>query len=54
MFPSSLIASQFNFKAKKYYELEDEKEKTVPKVDFNTTENKPTKTPAKKIAKKAK
>mgnify|MGYP002398021946 CR=1 FL=1 len=51
MFPSNLIASQFNFTAKKYYELEDQKEKSVPKVNFNTAENKTTKIPAKKIKK---
>ena len=43
MFPSNLLASQFNFTAKKYYELENEQEKSVPKVNFNTTDTKSTK-----------
>lgn len=52
IFPSNLLASQFNFTAKKYYELEDKKEKSVPKVNFNTTEKKAKKIPTKKITKK--
>lgn len=52
MFPSNLLASQFNFTAKKYYELEDKKEKSVPKVNFNTKDNTPTKKSSKKMNKK--
>ncbi len=35
MFPSSIIANMFNFKAGEFFELEDIKEKEVPKVDFS-------------------
>lgn len=35
MFPSSIIANMFNFKTGEFFELEDIKEKEVPKVDFN-------------------
>lgn len=35
MFPSSIIAGMFNFKAEEFFELEDVKEKEVPRVDFN-------------------
>lgn len=35
MFPSSIIANMFNYKAGEFFELEDIKEKEVPKVDFS-------------------
>ena len=35
MFPSSIIANMFNFKQGEFFELEDIKEKEVPKVDFS-------------------
>jgi len=35
MFPSNIIASMFNFQLKEYFELEDQNERTVPKVDFS-------------------
>ena len=34
MFPSNIIAGMFNFKAEEFFEIEDEKEKEVPKVSF--------------------
>jgi hypothetical protein len=36
MFPSNVIATMFNFKAEEFFELEDVKEKEVPKVDFSS------------------
>ncbi len=36
MFPSNIIANSFNFKAGDFFELEDESEKAVPKVDFSS------------------
>lgn len=35
MFPSNTIAGMFNFKEEEFFEVEDEKEKAVPKVDFS-------------------
>lgn len=35
MFPSSIIANMFNFKQREFFELEDIKEKDVPRVDFS-------------------
>ncbi len=35
MFPSNIIANMFNFKASEFFELEDEAEKAVPKVNFS-------------------
>ena len=35
MFPSNLIASTFQFKAEEFFELEDQGEKSVPKVNFS-------------------
>jgi LemA protein len=35
MFPSNIIAGMFNFKAEEFFEVEDEKERAVPKVDFS-------------------
>jgi len=34
MFPSNVVAQMFNFKQGEFFELEDEKEKEVPKVKF--------------------
>jgi LemA protein len=34
-FPTNLIASMFGFKPAEFFEIEDEEEKKVPKVDFN-------------------
>ena len=34
MFPSNIIAGMFNFKEEEFFEIEDEKEKEVPKVNF--------------------
>lgn len=34
MFPSNIMAGMFNFKAEEFFEIEDEKEKEVPKVSF--------------------
>lgn len=34
MFPSNIIAQTFNFKQEEFFEIEDEAEKAVPKVDF--------------------
>ena len=33
--PSNIIASQFNFEKKEYFELDSEEERETPKVDFN-------------------
>ncbi len=35
MFPSSIVAGMFNFKPAEYFEIEDETERTVPKVSFS-------------------
>lgn len=35
MFPSSIIAGMFNFKAGEFFELEDAAEREVPKVSFS-------------------
>lgn len=34
MFPSNIIAGTFNFKEEEFFEVEDEKERAVPKVSF--------------------
>lgn len=34
-FPTNLIASMFGFKPAEFFEIEEEEEKKVPKVDFN-------------------
>ncbi|MCK4678400.1 MAG: LemA family protein [Bacteroidales bacterium] len=34
MFPSNIIAGMFNFKEEEFFEIEDQTEKKVPKVDF--------------------
>ena len=34
MFASNIMAGMFNFKAEEFFEIEDEKEKEVPKVNF--------------------
>jgi LemA protein len=34
MFPSNIIAGMFNFKEEEFFEIEDQTEKEVPKVDF--------------------
>ncbi len=34
-FPSNLVANQFNFTMAEYFELENEADRAVPKVDFN-------------------
>ena len=35
MFPSSIIANSFNFKAEEFFEIEDAAERAVPKVEFS-------------------
>jgi LemA protein len=35
MFPSNIVAGMFSFKAEEFFEVEDQKEKEVPKVSFN-------------------
>ena len=35
MFPSSILANKFNFKPEEFFELEDVKERELPKVDFS-------------------
>lgn len=35
MFPSNIIAGIFNFKEEEFFEIEDQTEKEVPKVDFS-------------------
>ena len=35
MFPSNIIAGMFNFKQEEFFQVEDEKEKAVPKVSFS-------------------
>jgi LemA protein len=34
MFPSNIIAGMFNFKSNEFFQVEDQKEKAVPKVKF--------------------
>jgi len=34
MFPSNVIAGMFNFKQEEFFEIQDEAERAVPKVDF--------------------
>ena len=36
MFPSNIIAGMFNFKQEEFFQVEDEKERAVPKVDFTS------------------
>ncbi|MCK4905613.1 LemA family protein [bacterium] len=36
MVPSNIVAGMFNFKSEEFFELEDQKEKAVPKVDFSS------------------
>jgi LemA protein len=36
MFPSNIIAGMFQFKEEEFFEVEDEKERAVPKVDFSS------------------
>lgn len=35
MFPSNIVAGMFRFTEEEFFEIEDEKEKEVPKVSFN-------------------
>jgi len=35
MFPSNIVAGMFSFKTETFFELEDQAEKAVPKVDFS-------------------
>lgn len=35
MFPSSILASMFNFEKRDFFEIEDSTERDVPKVDFS-------------------
>ncbi len=35
MFPSNIVAGMFGFEQSEFFELEDKKEKEVPKVDFS-------------------
>jgi len=35
VFPSNMVAGMFNFKTEDFFELEDEAEREVPKVDFS-------------------
>ncbi len=35
-FPNSIVASMFNFEKAGFFEIEDEKDRAVPKVDFNS------------------
>jgi LemA protein len=35
MFPSNIVASMFNFKAQEFFEIEEPKDREVPKVDFS-------------------
>ena len=36
MFPSNIIAGMFQFKEEEFFEVEDEKERAVPNVDFSS------------------
>jgi LemA protein len=35
MFPSNILAGMFKFNAEEFFQVEDEKERAVPKVDFS-------------------
>jgi len=35
MFPSNMVAGMFNFKVEEFFEIEEEGEREVPKVDFS-------------------
>ena len=35
-FPNSIVAGMFNFEKAEFYEIEDESERAVPKVDFSS------------------
>jgi LemA protein len=35
MFPSNIIAGMFNFKEAEFFEIEENAEREVPKVDFD-------------------
>lgn len=35
MFPSNIVAGMFNFKEEEFFEIEDDTERAVPKVDFS-------------------
>ncbi len=35
MFPSNIIAGMFNFKEAEFFEIEEDAEREVPKVDFD-------------------
>ncbi|MBT3755332.1 MAG: LemA family protein, partial [Candidatus Cloacimonetes bacterium] len=35
MFPSNVIAGMYNFKENEFFEIENEVERAVPKVDFS-------------------
>ncbi|MBU0755771.1 MAG: LemA family protein [Planctomycetes bacterium] len=35
MFPSNVVAGMFNFEASEFFEIEDEQERSVPKVSFS-------------------
>ena len=35
MFPSNIVAGMFSFKEEEFFEIEDQKEKEVPKVNFS-------------------
>lgn len=36
MFPSNIVANMFNFRKSQFFELEDKKERAVPKVNFTS------------------
>jgi LemA protein len=35
MFPSNIVAQMFNFQKEEFFEIEEEKEREAPKVDFS-------------------
>jgi LemA protein len=35
-FPNSIVAGMFNFEKGEFFEIEDEEDRAVPKVDFNS------------------
>jgi len=35
MFPSNIVAGMFSFTSKEFFEIEDQGEREVPKVDFS-------------------
>ncbi len=37
-FPNSIVAGMFQFETAEFYEIEDESERAVPKVDFSSTQ----------------